>query len=276
MVYVPSMSSVQKWFPRRRGMASGIVNTFFGGSAALMVFIFRQWLESLGVSSTIILTAFLTMVVGLISAQLIEFPEKLKLEMPGEGFSLTLKEALKTKVFWLVWLTWALCGGAGIGMVTHSTSISLKAGLTMGVAALTLTAFNLTNGLSRVVSGLLSDRLGRIPIMFSAYMVGGLGFLLSLSKLYPLLAFANLLAGFAFGTLFAVSAPLIMDRFGAQYYGSIFGFTFTAYGFLGSWLGPYLGGLLYDLTGSYLSTCLLFASYCFASALLILMAREKV
>jgi OFA family oxalate/formate antiporter-like MFS transporter len=54
--------------------------------------------------------------------------------------------------------------------------------------------------------------------------------------------------GFAFGTLFAVSAPLVSDCFGMEHFGSIFGAVFTAFGFLSGALGPWLGGYLLDLT----------------------------
>ena len=56
--------------------------------------------------------------------------------------------------------------------------------------------------------------------------------------------------GFAFGTLFAVSAPLAVDCFGLAHFGAIFGLVFTAYGFLAGPLGPSLSGYLLDATGA--------------------------
>ena len=55
--------------------------------------------------------------------------------------------------------------------------------------------------------------------------------------------------GFAFGTLFAVSAPLTVDCFGIRHFGAIFGLVFTAYAFVAGPLGPWLSGLLLDRTG---------------------------
>jgi OFA family oxalate/formate antiporter-like MFS transporter len=57
--------------------------------------------------------------------------------------------------------------------------------------------------------------------------------------------------GFAFGTLFSVSAPLVSDYFGLEHFGVIFGLIFTAYGFLAGLLGPSLSGYLLDLWGNY-------------------------
>ncbi|RLF11382.1 MAG: MFS transporter [Thermoprotei archaeon] len=288
LVYVPTVSSAQRWFPQRRGMASGIVSMLFGISAAFMIPVFRYWMDNLGYSATLLITAILTAVVGVLSAQLIEFPERLspvllviskrleesKAERKQE-ILYTLREALKTKAFWLTWLTWALCGGAGIGMVVFSTSISLELGLTTAMAATALAAFNLTNGLGRMMSGILSDKIGRVTVMSSLYIAGAGGFFLLLAGkgLPHIVLLSNLLAGLAFGTLFAVSAPFIMDCFGTKHYGAIFGFTFTAYGFVGSWIGPFIGGLLRDLTGSYQVTCLVFGLYCVASAASIFLAK---
>ncbi len=58
--------------------------------------------------------------------------------------------------------------------------------------------------------------------------------------------------GFAFETLFAVTAPLAGDCFGMAHFGAIFGLIFTAYGFLSGPLGPWLSGYIMDLTqGNY-------------------------
>jgi len=54
--------------------------------------------------------------------------------------------------------------------------------------------------------------------------------------------------GYAFGTLFAVSAPLAVDCFGIQHFGAIFGLVFTAYGFVAAPLGPSLSGYVLDFT----------------------------
>ena len=56
--------------------------------------------------------------------------------------------------------------------------------------------------------------------------------------------------GFAFGTLFAVTAPLAGDCFGMAHFGAIFGLIFTAYGFVSGPLGPWLSGYILDTTGN--------------------------
>ncbi len=102
-------------------------------------------------------------------------------------------------------------------------------------------------------------------------MLGGCAYLM-----LPFLAglvFWGLLAaiiGFAFGTLFAVSAPFVSDCFGMEHFGAIFGLIFTAYGFLAGILGPWLGGYLLDLShGNFIPVFFYLGSLMLASALMI-------
>jgi OFA family oxalate/formate antiporter-like MFS transporter len=73
--------------------------------------------------------------------------------------------------------------------------------------------------------------------------------------------------GYAFGTMFSVSAPLVGDCFGMDHFGSIIGLIFTAYGFVAGIIGPWFTGRLLDITGgnftvifSYLGVLMLSAS----------------
>ena len=162
-------------------------------------------------------------------------------------------EALKTREFWCIWLTWVLAGGAGASMLVLATGFGLARGLNLGQAVVLLTAFNLTNGSGRLVSGFFSDRWGRSRTMAISFTCAGIAYI-CMPHLEGILLWSVLAAviGFAFGTLFAVSAPLAGDCFGMLHFGAIFGLIFTAYGFLSGPLGPWLSGYILDITrGNY-------------------------
>jgi len=113
-----------------------------------------------------------------------------------------------------------------------------------------LAAFNLGSGLSRLVMGWLSDLVERANAMSLAFAAAGLAYLAL--PFCPGLIPAALLAavvGAAFGTQFAVSAPLVVDCFGPARFGEVFGLIFTAYGFVSGLIGPALAGWVLDLTG---------------------------
>ncbi|MDD2835833.1 MAG: MFS transporter, partial [Methanothrix sp.] len=184
--------------------------------------------------------------------------------------SFTVKESLHTRSFWLLWITWTFAGAAGVSMTILAAEYGLFRGFSLPAAILILTAFNLTNGISRLISGILSDRFGRNQVMSLAFFAAGVAyFFLPWADGLGTCTLLAAIVGFSFGTLFSVSAPLVADCFGLEHFGAIFGLTFAAYGFVAGPLGPTLSGYLLDLTGDnfflvflYLGVFCLLASLC--------------
>ena len=113
-----------------------------------------------------------------------------------------------------------------------------------------LTAFNITNGVGRLIAGMLCDRIGGEWTGISAFLLAAVGYLLLPHvRSVAVLAILAACVGYGFGTLFTVTGPITTERFGMKYFGAIFGAVFTAYGFVGGILGPALSGLVLDLTG---------------------------
>ena len=281
-IYIPGLTVVQRWFPHRRGLVSGLVNMVFGLSAAVMSPVFNRLLIRIGYAPMTVILGVIALIMGLSSALCVNLPETSIAPCsvkPGEGMggasSLTVLESLRSKSFWSLWFTWALAGAAGIALVPLSTAFGLAKGLGIHRAVMILTAFNLTNGLGRLISGHLSDIFGRNGTMTAAFAAAGLAYVL-LPHLDGLAVWAVLAAvvGFAFGTLFAVSAPLATDCFGMAHFGAIFGLVFTAYGFVAGPLGPWLSGHVLDNTqGNFQVVFTYLGVFFFASALLIWFAR---
>ncbi len=141
----------------------------------------------------------------------------------------------------------------------------------MESAVVILTAFNITNGGSRLVMGFLSDIVGRNLAMSLTFLAaGGAYFLLPYVNLLLALAILAAIIGFSFGTLFAVSAPLAVDCFGLKHFGAIFGLVFTAYGFVSGLLGPSLSGYVLDITkGNFTIVFTYLGIFCILSGILI-------
>ncbi|CAB1057117.1 hypothetical protein D1BOALGB6SA_1856 [Olavius sp. associated proteobacterium Delta 1] len=256
-IYVPALTVVQRWYPERRGLVSGFFNMAFGLAAAVMSPVFTALLSSWGYETINLVLGCVALAVGLAASALIRFPP-VDLSAPAadtaiEPSSRSVVEALKTREFWYLWLTWVLAGAAGASMLVLATGFGLARGLGLTQAVVILTGFNLTNGGGRLVSGFFSDRLGRRRTMAISFTSAAIAYLI-MPHLEGIWLWAALAAviGFAFGTLFAVSAPLAGDCFGMAHFGAIFGLIFTAYGFLSGPLGPWLSGYILDLTqGNY-------------------------
>ena len=292
-VYIPALTTVQRWYPGRKGLVSGIVSMVFGLSAAIMSPLFERMLTTLGYERMSLTIAFLALAFGLLGACFSFAKEEEREEdwvIPNEDRSpadrddglnpagwelwtrsLTVQESLHARSFWFLWITWALAGAAGVTMVTLSTAWGLSMGFPLDAAILILMAFNLTNGIGRLFSGYFSDIIGRNRIMSAAFYAAGLAYF-SLPWAGGLFTSALLasVVGFAFGTLFAVSAPLVADCFGLKHFGAIFGLAFAAYGFVAGPLGPTLSGYLLDATGDdFFLVFLYLGVFCILSGLFV-------
>jgi OFA family oxalate/formate antiporter-like MFS transporter len=293
-IYGPGLATVQQWFPHRRGLVSGLINLVFGMSAAVMSPILHIMMDAFGYVTTNYIIAVAIVVTNLVAVALAEVPARAKLteeekaahqrilaaiaekaKKPGAqvvGSDMTVGEALRSRAFWLIWLTWVFLGAAGISMVTLSTSYAVSLG-PLGITV--LTAFNLTNGVSRIIAGALSDIIGPQKTGAMAFAIAALGyFALPHSNSLTVIAIFAAMVGFGFGTLFAITPPLASGIFGLKYFGMIFGLIFTAYGFIAGIAGPALAGFVLDFTGgSYLAVFTYLAVFCLLAAVLIMMAK---
>ena len=266
-VYVPALTLVQWCYPQKRGLVAGTVSMVFGLAAAIMSPLFGKMLAVLGYEAMNLVVAFLTLSIGLLGAYFARAPEawesaasarragsataaKPTAPIMTSKKSFSVKESLHTRSFWLLWITWTFAGAAGVSMTVLATGYGLFLGFPLSSAILILTAFNLTNGMSRLISGILSDRFGRNQVMSLAFLAAGVAyFALPWADGLGACALLAAVVGFSFGTLFSVSAPLVADCFGLEHFGAIFGLTFAAYGFVAGPLGPTLSGYLLDVTG---------------------------
>jgi len=281
-LYLPAITIVQRWFPTRRGLVTGIVNFMFGVSAGVMAPVFGFLFERLGYSSMIVALGAVALVVGTIGAQFavppqagepVSEPDRGKPQpiQAALGRSLTVRESLRTHSFWFLWGTWALQGAAGISMVTLSTLFGLSKGFPMEASVLLLTGYNLGSGASRLFMGHISDVVGRNTAMSVTFLAAGLAYFGLAHIGNPTLGAAlAAVIGFAFGTMTAVSAPLAVDCFGIEHFGAIFGVVFTAYGFVAGIIGPSLSGYVLDATqGNFTLVFGYLGAFCLVSAVLI-------
>ena len=298
-VYGPCVSTSQQWMPLKRGLAAGVVNLTFGTAGAIMSLAYNAMLNSETIGYTKMNWIIIAMIVVLNGFSLLfaeipshakltpeqqaELDNQKKLAALGKNQSLashsyTVKEALKSRYFWFMWLAWCFMGAAGISMV--SLAKSYESFLLGGAAttAIVLTAFNLTNGLGRIVAGTLSDIIGRNLTGFLVLLLGGIGyFLLPLFNSIVVAAILAAFVGFAFGTLFTITAPLVSDLFGLAHYSMIFSLVFTAYGFLSGVLGPAMTGKILGMGegNQYGIVFRILGVFCVIGALCLFLAKRK-
>jgi len=273
-VYVPTLTVVQRWYPKWRGLYAGLVSMCFGISGALMAPLFNRLKIHMGFTDMAITLGVVMFFIAILLAPLIRPPKA-----PAPAFintnaalmSLNAFQSLRTRSFWLLWVMFACVGAAGVSMVTLSAGYGLSLGWPMAQALTILMAFNITNGVSRLLSGFLSDITGRKIVMCASFLAAGMAYyLLPFVSHVVMVTLLAAVIGFSFGTLFAVSAPLVSDCFGMQQFGSIFGLVFTAFGFVSGAMGPWLAGFMLDLyPGNYLLVFGYLGSLLLVSAIMV-------
>lgn len=270
-IYIPALHAVQASFPTRKGLASGIFNTSFGISGAVMSPVFKALLDRAGYQNTGLILATLALAAGLAGQALTVSPSTVG---PAGRARSMISEVLRERDFWTIWVVWALAGAAGISMVMNAVGFGLWRGFGPTEAVKLLVGFNLANGLSRTAAGYLSDLTGRTKVMALAFLASGLSYIALPYVPWPLAAVAlSGCVGFGFGTLFAVSAPLLVERFGLERFGEVMGLAFTAYGFCSGLLGPVIAGLLHDLVGGRFELSFSYLGALYLVSALVLMLR---
>ncbi len=295
-IYGPSLTTAQHWFPQRRGLATGVVNLCFGTAGAIMSPVYNLLFGSLGYEKMNYVALAMLVVLNGLSLLGAELPDRARLtdeqrqaraaqmealQKTGSAKGPTLAarnytvgEALRTRSFWLVWITWVFVGAAGISMVSQGGNFATSIGLSSVVV---ITSFNLTNGISRIIAGTLSDFIGRNATGCFAFLLGATGYALLPFCGSPVMdAVLSACVGFSFETLFAISSPLVSDLFGLKNYSAIFSVVFSGYGFVGAIVGPALAGQLLKRTGeNYAVVFPILAAFCVVGAVCILLARKR-
>jgi MFS family permease len=139
-------------------------------------------------------------------------------------------------------------------VTTHQVAHMVEAGIDARRAAAAFGTVGLLSALGRVTFGTLSDRWGRVPTALLSYVAtaGGTLALLLLAPGSPgWLLWAYVLPfGLTFGARGPIVAALTADVYRGRSFGSVLG-VITFGNRVGSAIGPWLGGVIYDLTGSY-------------------------
>jgi MFS family permease len=186
-----------------------------------------------------------------------------------------LTEAMRTRSFWFIFTFLFFCGTADFMVTTHYIPFVTDYGISQTSAGNMLAWFGLLSMAGILVAGPISDRIGNKIPLSTVYFLRVLLFLLIVryQNLFSFYVFA-----FLFGFTFLISAPLLPvltgKLFGFSHVGLISGFL-TTFHYLGGGLGAYVGGLIFDNTGSYQNAFLLLALMSLVSAFCCTLIQER-
>ncbi|MBI5264164.1 MAG: MFS transporter [Bradyrhizobium sp.] len=263
------------WFIRKRGFAMGIAFAGVGiGSVTLLPWV-QLMIEQTGWRTACTAMGILVLIVlAPINLLLRKRPEDLGLQPDGDaaphatsakpvsnvvdagwaGTDWTLRRAMRTARFWWIALGY-FCGlYIWYAVQVHQTKFLLDIGFSPAVAVWALGVVSLLGIPGQILLGHVSDRIGRewiwaagcagFAICFAALVA--LKYVPTLPLVY-LMVFTQGALGYG---LTSIMGAIVLEIFQGRQYGSIFG-TIMLMALAGGAAGPWMTGLLYDLTGSY-------------------------
>ncbi len=276
LVYGPGLTCVQKWWPQKSGLVSGVYNLCFGLSAALMIPLYRFFLGGWGYRTALWIIGGIVLVFGLASSVFADSPRQSggpggNVKLPGY----TVGEATADRSFKMLWLIWGLAGTAGIGLVMHVIPLMEANGFTAEQGSRLLIFFNVFNGVIRIVVGTMLDKADGRLFMWIPFLLGGAACcMLTFIRSFALAALCLCLIGMTTGIVFTVTPVMLRKYFGLRNFGAIFGLSFTSYCFFSALFGPFLGGFASDMSGSYTVTTMYFGLFLIIAAVLAILLKR--
>ena len=260
-VYACGVSIAVKWFPDRRGIASGLITAGYGMGAAAFNPLFNQLIRTIGYSDTFFWTGIshgaLILLAGLVlvnpPADYRVAAAAVKAKVRRHDLDFTYSEMLRTPQFYFLFLAMLSVGIGGLMVTAQLKPVATN--FNIGDAALTvaLVLTPLANGSARILWGWVSDYLGRERTMFTAFLLQSI-FLLSATTLgrtgdarFVLLM---VLVFLTWGELYVLFPAVLADLYGSKNSALNYSFLYSAKGFA-SLLGGGLAATLFEKTGSW-------------------------
>ena len=263
IVYIGIIGLMVKWFPDRRGFATGMVAAGYGFGAIATTFPIDTMLKTVGYQHTLIVFGIILGIVGALAALAMRAPRTDDVLPPpavmASSCNVAPKDMLKTKVFWLMFIMMTMMSTGGLMVISQFAAFSRAFGvanvMVWGLAALplALTVDRITNGLTRPFFGWLSDRIGRENTMGIAFLFEAAAIALMVYCRNDALLFVVLSAVvfFGWGEIFSLFPSTLTDTFGTKNATTNYGFLYMAQG-VGSVLGAPVAAYLAEQTGSWL------------------------
>ncbi len=283
--YISPVSTLVKWFPDKRGMATGLAIMGFGFASAISGPAIKLLIGSVGIANTFFILGVVYFIIMLLSAIYLEKPQegympkrfKKKLEsgkkkLKKDLSSMNLDEAVKTPRFYGLWVMLFINVTCGIAIIGVASPLLQEA---MGMSALAAAAavglMGVFNGAGRIFWASISDFLTR-PIVYIIFFATQAVAFYALPSISELILFQIILYFImsCYGGGFASIPAYIGDIFGTKELGAIHGYILTAWAAAGL-VGPLIISNVKDITGSYAQTLYVFAGF-FCIALLVSIA----
>jgi OFA family oxalate/formate antiporter-like MFS transporter len=276
--YVTVLNTLVKWFPGHKGLATGLAVSGFGGGAILMSQIARPLLANGWQVMDIFRTVGIIYgVLFLVGALVLSVP--VWYQAKPEEARVDVGRMLKDKRFWVLFYVFFAGTFAGLLFNGNLKPLGQSYGVSAGAAVIAISLFSIGNAAGRILWGVVHDILGgrkSVVISLSLLAVCMLLLLIGSSSDISFMIITFLL-GLNFGANFVTYAADVSDIWGIARLDIIYPAVSIAYGIAGI-IGPIVGGLIRDISGSYYTAIIIGALVCVSGIAVyaLLMPRRAV
>lgn len=293
---MPYLRILGAWFDRKRGLAYGLALSGGGVGYAYVPPMLEYLISTYGWRSGYYVLAgiLLVVTVPLLLYFLRDNPAELGLASDGKPFDADdqpgvsslartsegemgdqeWRQAIKGKVFWLLFPTFLIISLSLYGVLAHFVPMLTDGGMTTRHAALAAGTLGVTMIIARPAIGFLLDRYFAPFIALVCFLLSAAGFIiLSLDSTGPQVYAVAILIGLSLGAELDLLAFLTSRYFSMRSFGVLYSIQFSGF-MIGASLGPVLYGMTFDLNGNY-QVILQFSAFfmCTAAVLLALLPR---
>jgi MFS transporter, OFA family, oxalate/formate antiporter len=277
MGYITPVATLVKWFPDRRGLMTGVAVCGYGAGALVMSPIAASLIPTKGIPATFTGFGIVYLILVVAAAQFYANPPqgwrpvgwepRGTVAKAASTYDFTVKEAVSTWQFWLLWAMLFLNVSAGIMIISQASPMAQSkefVGMTAKAAASMVGLISIFNALGRVFWAWVSDMLGRSRVYFLLYLIQAIVFF-TLPKIHDATTFSVMFAiiGLCYGGGFGTMPSFTADFFGAKYMGGIYGWILLAWG-AGAIPSPIMIAKRHQATGQFSSSIYVIAIVMFA------------
>ena len=262
-VDVIALTTIARWFTRKRGTMTGIVKVGTGAGQFTLPLVASMLILSYGWRNAYIIIGAAAMLTLVGIAQLLkrdpsQVPQHPPVKETGlqpdrkpSGESLSLEQAIHSVQFWTVCIINLTVVFCLMSIMVHIVPHARDIGVSAPKAAAVLSTIGGISMLGRFVIGMAIDRIGSKKIMIICFCLlsTDLLWLQAADALWMLIVFACIY-GIAHGGFFTAISPLVAEFFGIVSHGALLGVA-ICFGALGGGAGPIMAGYVFDVTGSY-------------------------
>ena len=276
--YITPVSTLVKWFPNNRGLATGLAIMGFGFASLIAGPVMQLLIAKYSLVANFIIMGCAYVVVMVCSALYLEPPKsapvtssgKYKVEVDlNQPKQYTCKEAMGTWQFYALWWIFFTNITCGIGLLAVASPMAQEVIQMSPMAAASMVGIiGLLNGGGRIVWSTISDYIGRRNTYIAFFAIEIVAFYLLAdvkdSFMFQALIFIIITC---YGGGFSCMPAYLSDIYGTKQLSAIHGRILTAWGLAGI-AGPLVLSQLYERTHSY-SITLYFFSACFVLSLIL-------